>query len=70
MLRIQGDENNQENYDIKDNNDIILQDANTNIQNEVKEIKNIIFKNKFLDTIFQSPVIQDRKIYLNIIYSD
>ena len=52
------------------NNDIILRDINTNIQNEVKEIKNIIFKNKFLDSAYQSPVIQDRKIYLNIVYSD
>ena len=52
------------------NNDIILRDINTNIQNEVKEIKNIIFKNKFLDSAYQSPVIQDRKIYLNIIYSE
>ena len=52
------------------NNDIILRDINTNIQNEVKEIKNIIFKNKFLDIVFQPPVIQDRKIYLNIVYSD
>ena len=52
------------------NNDIILRDnINTNIQNEVKEIKNIIFKNKFLDSAFQSPVLQDRKIYLNIVYS-
>ena len=68
MLRIEGDENNQENYDTKDNNDTILQDVNTNIQNEVNEIENIIFKIKFLDTTFQSPVIQGRKIYLNIIY--
>ena len=60
----------KQNYDTNDNNDIILRDVNTNIQNEVKEIKNIIFKNKFLDTAFQSPVIQDRKIYLNIVYSD
>ena len=52
------------------NNDIILRDINTNIQNEVKEIKNIIFKNKFLDSAYQSPVIQDRKIYLNIVYSE
>ena len=52
------------------NNDIILRDINTNIQNEVKEIKNIIFKNKFLDSVYHPPVIQDRKIYLNIVYSD
>ena len=65
---IDNDENNNSN---KDNiNDIILRDVNTNIQNEVKEIKNIIFKNKFLDSAYQSPVIQDRKIYLNIVYSD
>ena len=60
--------NSKNNKDI--NNDIILRDINTNIQNEVKEIKNIIFKNKFLDSAYQSPVIQDRKIYLNIVYSD
>ena len=62
------EENNNKNKDL--NNDIILRDINTNIQNEVKEIKNIIFKNKFLDSAYQSPVIQDRKIYLNIVYSD
>ena len=60
----------KQNYDTNDNNDIILRDVNTNIQNEVKEIKNIVFKNKFSDSAFQSPVIQDRKIYLNIVYSD
>ena len=60
--------NSKNNKDI--NNDIILRDINTNIQNEVKEIKNIIFKNKFLDSAYQSPVIQDRKIYLNIVYSE
>ena len=60
--------NSKNNKDI--NNDIILRDIDTNIQNEVKEIKNIIFKNKFLDSAYQSPVIQDRKIYLNIVYSD
>ena len=60
--------NNKNNQDI--NNDIILRDINTNIQNEVKEIKNIIFKNKFLDSVYHPPVIQDRKIYLNIVYSD
>ena len=55
----------------KDNtNDIILRDINTNIQNEVKEIQNIVFKNIFLDCAFQSSVIQDRKIYLNIVYSE
>ena len=65
---IDNDENNNSN---KDNiNDIILRDVNTNIQNEVKEIKNIIFKNKFLDSAYQSPVLQNRKIYLNIVYSD
>ena len=53
-----------------DNNDIILRDINTNIQNEVKEIQNINFKNVFLDCAFQSSVIQDRKIYLNIVYSE
>ena len=58
------------NNNIKDNNNIILRDINKNIQNEVKEIKNIIFKNKFLDVVYKSPVIQDRKIYLNIVYSD
>ena len=58
------------NNNIKDNNNIILRDINKNIQNEVKEIKNIIFKNKFLDIVYKSPVIQDRKIYLNIVYSD
>ena len=64
-------ENDDKNNLKKDNiNDIILRDVNTNIQNEVKEIKNIIFKNKFLDSAYQSPVIQDRKIYLNIVYSD
>ena len=64
-------ENDDKNNLNKDNiNDIILRDVNTNIQNEVKEIKNIIFKNKFLDNAYQSPVIQDRKIYLNIVYSD
>ena len=52
------------------NNDIILRDINTNIQKEVKEIQNIIFKNVFLDCAFQSSVIQDRKIYLNIVYSE
>ena len=52
------------------NNDIILRDINTNIQNEVKEIQNIVFKNQFLDCAFQSSVIQDRKIYLNIVYSE
>ena len=51
-------------------NDIILRDINTNIQNEVKEIQNINFKNVFLDCAFQSSVIQDRKIYLNIVYSE
>ena len=60
--------NNKNNQDI--NNDIILRDINTNIQNEVKEIKNIIFKNRFLDSVYHPPVIQDRKIYLNIVYSD
>ena len=60
--------NSKNNKDI--NNDIILRDINTNIQKEVKEIKNIIFKNKFLDSAYQSPVIQDRKIYLNIVYSE
>jgi len=65
---IENEDNNSLN---KDNiNDIILRDVNTNIQNEVKEIKNIIFKNKFLDSAYQSPVLQDRKIYLNIVYSD
>jgi hypothetical protein len=59
-----------DNNNIKDNNNIILRDINKNIQNEVKEIKNIIFKNKFLDIVYKSPVIQDRKIYLNIVYSD
>lgn len=55
----------------KDNtNDIILRDINTNIQNEVKEIQNIIFKNNFLDCAFKGNVIQDRKIYLNIVYSE
>ena len=64
-------ENDDKNNLNKDNiNDIILRDVNTNIQNEVKEIKNIIFKNKFLDSAYQSPVLQDRKIYLNIVYSD
>ena len=64
-------ENDDKNNLKKDNiNDIILRDVNTNIQNEVKEIKNIIFKNKFLDSAYQSPVLQDRKIYLNIVYSD
>ena len=65
------DINNKNKNNINDiNNDIILRDINTNIQNEVKEIKNIIFKNKFLDIVFQPPVIQDRKIYLNIVYSE
>ena len=59
-----------DNNNIKENNNIILRDINKNIQNEVKEIKNIIFKNKFLDIVYKSPVIQDRKIYLNIVYSD
>ena len=64
-------ENDDKNNLNKDNiNDIILRDVNTNIQNEVKEIKNIVFKNKFLDSAYQSPVLQDRKIYLNIVYSD
>ena len=61
-------DNSKNNKDV--NNDIILRDINTNIQNEVKEIKNIIFKNKFLDVVYTPPVIQDRKIYLNIVYSD
>ena len=61
-------DNNKNSKDI--NNDIILRDINTDIQNEVKEIKNIIFKNKFLDSIYHPSVIQDRKIYLNIVYSD
>ena len=54
------------------NNDIILHDntINIDIQNEVKKIKNITFKNNFLDSAFQPPVIQDRKIYLNIVYSE
>ena len=51
-------------------NDIILRDINTNIQNEIKEIQNITFKNVFLDCAFHSSVIQDRKIYLNIVYSE
>ena len=55
---------------LDNNNDIILRDINTNIQNEVKEIQNIVFKNAFLDCAFQSSVIQDRKIYLNIVYSE
>ena len=55
---------------INNNNDIILKDINTNIQNEVKGIQNIIFKNGFLDCAFESSVIQDRKIYLNIVYSE
>lgn len=55
---------------LDNNNDIILRDINTNIQNEVKEIQNINFKNVFLDCAFQSSVIQDRKIYLNIVYSE
>ena len=52
---------------LDNNNDIILRDINTNIQNEVKKIQNINFKNVFLDSAFQSSVIQDRKIYLNIV---
>ena len=60
----------KQNNDTKDNNDIILRDVDTNIQNEAKETKNIIFKNKFLDTAFQSLVKRDRKIYLNIVYSN
>ena len=55
---------------LDNNNDIILRDINTNIQNEVKKIQNINFKNVFLDSAFQSSVIQDRKIYLNIVYSE
>ena len=62
------DEDDPKSLDI--NNEIILRDINTNIQNEVKEIQNIVFQNKFLDCAFQSNVIQDRKIYLNIVYSD
>ena len=65
------DDNAENNNKIRDNtNDIILRDINTNIQNEVKEIHNIIFKNAFLDCAFQGSVIQDRKIYLNIVYSE
>ena len=41
---------------LDNNNDIILRDINTNIQNEVKEIQNIVFKNQFLDCAFQSSV--------------
>ena len=62
---------NEEDIKKKDNNnDIILRDINQNIQNEVKEIQNIVFKNVFLDCAFESSVIQDRKIYLNIVYSE
>ena len=65
------DDNTENKNKKKDNtNDIILRDINTNIQNEVKEIQNIIFKNAFLDCAFQGSVIQDRKIYLNIVYSE
>ena len=70
MLRIQGDENNQENYDIKDNNDIILQDVNTNYSKRSQRNKKYYFQKKFLDTTFQSPIIQDRNIYLNYSISD
>lgn len=55
---------------INNNNELILKDINANIQNEVKGIQNIIFKNEFLDCSFHSSVIQDRKIYLNIVYSE
>ena len=61
---------NDEQKKLDNNNEIILRNINTNIQNEVKEIQNIIFKNAFLDCAFQSSVIQDRKIYLNIVYSE
>ena len=53
-----------------ENNDIILRDVKQEIQNEIKEIDTIKFSNSFLDCAFQSPVIQDRKIYLNIVYSE
>ena len=53
-----------------ENNNIILKDIKQEIQNEIKEIDVIKFNNSFLDCAFQSPVIQDRKIYLNIIYAE
>ena len=53
-----------------ENNNIILRDIKQDIQKEIKEINDIKFSNTFLDCAFQSSVIQDRKIYLNIIYAE